>query len=327
MTGNASTVLTRRGLFRSGIGLASATVSSSLLANDSTRAEPAARGGAMISPAESSRTIAVEHVKLICRRSFDEVHAALVKGVPQIDPKLASLLVEAKTEEIAAQRAQGPKLWLFVTRDHGHLLAAEGRAAKAYQYEIGNPLTAEQMTGDLAERKRASRTGIGEDDVEGSALGLYRRVESVEVGLIRDRALHRAGVGPKLGHSRVECFLSAAEDEDEGALVDEALCCGAADAGGAAGDHSGLSIQSVHVMHPSFRRQEFSAVQGRSPESPDVGSPKSGGECGITHIGGAKTIHPDDKTPRRSRILRLSVLGWASEAAPSGAGLHHDRLG
>jgi hypothetical protein len=33
--------------------------------------------------------------------------------------------------------------------------------------------------GDLAERKLASRPGIGEDDVEGSALGLHRRVESV----------------------------------------------------------------------------------------------------------------------------------------------------
>jgi hypothetical protein len=69
------------------------------------------------------------------------------------------------------------------------------------------------------------------------------------VGLIRDRALHRAGIGPEGGHSGVEFFLPAAEDEDESALLDEALCCGAADAGGATGDHGGLSIQSVHVMH------------------------------------------------------------------------------
>ena len=39
---------------------------------------------------------------------------------------------------------------------------------------------------------------------------------------------------------------------DEGALLDEALGCGAADAGSATGDHGGLSIQSVHVMHPSL---------------------------------------------------------------------------
>jgi hypothetical protein len=47
------------------------------------------------------------------------------------------------------------------------------------------------LGGDLAERSLASRPGIGEDNVEGSALGLYRRVESVEVGLIRDRATNR----------------------------------------------------------------------------------------------------------------------------------------
>jgi predicted NodU family carbamoyl transferase len=107
-------------------------------------------------------------------------------------------------------------------------------------------------SGDLAERKRAARPGIGEDDVEGAALGLHRRVESVEVSLIRDRALHRAGLGPEVGHSGVERFLPAAEDEDESALLDEALCCGKTDARGATGDHGGLSTQSVHVMHPSF---------------------------------------------------------------------------
>jgi hypothetical protein len=80
------------------------------------------------------------------------------------------------------------------------------------------------LGGDLAQRKRASRPGIGEDDVEGSALGLHRRVEPVQVGLIRDRALHRAGIGPEVGHSGVERLLPAAEDEDEGAFLDEALC-------------------------------------------------------------------------------------------------------
>ena len=60
------------------------------------------------------------------------------------------------------------------------------------------------LGGDLAEPKLASHPGIGEDDVEGSALGLHRRVESVEVGLIRDRALHRAGIGPEVDHSGVE---------------------------------------------------------------------------------------------------------------------------
>ena len=44
--------------------------------------------------------------------------------------------------------------------------------------------------------------------------------EPVEVGLIGDRARHRAGIGPKLGYSGVERFLPAAEWEDEGAFLD-----------------------------------------------------------------------------------------------------------
>ncbi|MGY4466490.1 hypothetical protein ACVWWK_002172 [Bradyrhizobium sp. LB9.1b] len=96
--------------------------------------------------------------------------------------------------------------------------------------------------GDLAEPKLASRACIGEDDVEGSALGLHRRIESVEVGLIRDRALHRAGIGPEGGDSSVERLLSAAEDEDEGAFFDEALCCGAPNAGSATRDNCNLTV-------------------------------------------------------------------------------------
>ena len=72
------------------------------------------------------------------------------------------------------------------------------------------------------------------------------------LGQIGDRALHRAGIGPEVGQSGVERFLPAAEDEDEGALLDEALCRCAADAGSAAGDHGGLSIQSGHVVNLSL---------------------------------------------------------------------------
>jgi hypothetical protein len=86
--------------------------------------------------------------------------------------------------------------------------------------------------------------------ISGSAFWTVKIVPFVEVGLIRDRALHRAGIGPEVGYRGVERFLPAAEDEDEGALFDEALCRGEADAGSATGDHGGLSIQSGHVVHP-----------------------------------------------------------------------------
>ena len=95
---------------------------------------------------KTSQTFVIEHIRLACRRGFDDVHAALLKDLPQLDPMLPRLLDTGDTEKIAAEQANGPKLWLFLTRDHGSLLAAEGRRAKAYQYEIGNPLTAERMT-------------------------------------------------------------------------------------------------------------------------------------------------------------------------------------
>src|ERR1700733_10911200 len=133
------------------------------------------------------------------------------------------------------------------------LLAAQ-RQYVGQRRELSNAVDLEQrlglvnvLGGDLAERKRASRPGIGEDDVEGSALGLHRRVESVEVGQIGDRALHCAGVGPEVGHSGVELCLPAPEDEDDGALLDEALCCGAANAGGATGDNGNLPLKLSHI--------------------------------------------------------------------------------
>jgi hypothetical protein len=95
---------------------------------------------------KTQQTIVVEHIRLACRRGFEDVHAALLKSLPRLDPRLRHFLEIGDAKEIAAERANGPKLWLFLTRDHGSLLDAEGRGAKAYQYEIGNPLTAERMT-------------------------------------------------------------------------------------------------------------------------------------------------------------------------------------
>ena len=97
------------------------------------------------------------------------------------------------------------------------------------------------LGGDLAECKLAARAGVGEDDVEGSALGLHRRVKPVEVGQIGDRSLHPTGIGAEIGDSCVERVLPAAEDEDERAFLDEALCRREADTRSAAGDHSGFS--------------------------------------------------------------------------------------
>jgi hypothetical protein len=57
-------------------------------------------------------------------------------------------------------------------------------------------------------------------------------------------------LGPRPA-SGVELCLPAAEDEDEGALLNEALCRGAADAGSATGDDCDFSFQLSHNYSPS----------------------------------------------------------------------------
>src|SRR3546814_18580305 len=61
-------------------------------------------------------------------------------------------------------------------------------------------------------------------------------------------------MGSEGGQGRVERFLPAAEDEDECAVLDEAFCRRDADAGGAAGNHGGFSVEFVggHFMVPSM---------------------------------------------------------------------------
>jgi hypothetical protein len=99
-------------------------------------------------PQATMRTAIVEavHVTIACGRPFEAVRDALIRHVPALDPHLMKLLIGANAAEIEQRRAAGPKLWLFETRDHGALVAAEGHAKKAIQFEIGNPLTAERMT-------------------------------------------------------------------------------------------------------------------------------------------------------------------------------------
>jgi hypothetical protein len=88
----------------------------------------------------------VEHRTLRCVRSFELVHASLIAAVPALKPELVEMLTGGEKSDVDAARRTLPKLWLFLTRDHGSLTAADGLKSKAVQYEIGNPLTAERMT-------------------------------------------------------------------------------------------------------------------------------------------------------------------------------------
>jgi len=106
------------------------------------------RRSAQAVPQATMRTAVVKvvHVTIACGRPFETMRDALVKDVPALDPQLVKLLIGTDATEIGERRATGPKLWLLEIRDHGALVAAEGHAKNAIQFEIGNPLTVECMT-------------------------------------------------------------------------------------------------------------------------------------------------------------------------------------
>ena len=127
-------------------------------------------------PRATLRTAIVEvvHVTIVCGQPFEVVRDALIESVPALDLRLTTLLAGGNTAEIAERRANGPKLWLFEMRDHGALVAAEGDAKKAIQFEIGNPLTAERMTRHaLAAGLYAPLRIVLYEDAQGSAVFEY----------------------------------------------------------------------------------------------------------------------------------------------------------
>lgn len=100
----------------------------------------------MNSSTTTSRLIEVEHIRIESAKSIDEVRLTLEAIVPQRDTTVSDALERGNKERVEDERQHGPKLALFLTRGHGRLLAIYGHARKAYQYEIGNPITAASMT-------------------------------------------------------------------------------------------------------------------------------------------------------------------------------------
>jgi len=67
--------------------------------------------------------------------------------VPKLDEKIFQFIASGEVERLKQALEEGPELSIFLCRDHGSLLKVAGRAGRAVQYEIGNPLTASKMTG------------------------------------------------------------------------------------------------------------------------------------------------------------------------------------
>jgi hypothetical protein len=94
----------------------------------------------------TSRTIAVEHIKIESRKKFEEVQRALEETIPKLNPAVGEFLRNGDQDRARVEEEHGPKLSIFLDRDHGALLQIAGGTRNARQYEIGNPLTASKMT-------------------------------------------------------------------------------------------------------------------------------------------------------------------------------------
>ena len=94
----------------------------------------------------TSRTIAVEHIRILSGRQFAEVRRKLEDTVPKLDASIAEALSRGDQKRAKDYEENGPKLSIFGERDHGALLQIVGSRHSALQYDIENPLTASKMT-------------------------------------------------------------------------------------------------------------------------------------------------------------------------------------
>ncbi|MGA7810957.1 DUF302 domain-containing protein [Bradyrhizobium sp.] len=92
------------------------------------------------------RTIEIEQIRISSDRPFAQVRRRLEDVAPKFDPDIVDVLQRADQQRAADYEQSGPKLSIFVERDHGALLQIIGRRRSAARHEIGNPVTASKMT-------------------------------------------------------------------------------------------------------------------------------------------------------------------------------------
>jgi len=100
----------------------------------------------MTHPSTVRRLIQVEHVAIEATKPYEAVKAALEALVPPLDPAISEALRRGEIVRANEALYRGPELAIFSARDHGGLLRTAGLVRKTVQYEIGNPLTATEMT-------------------------------------------------------------------------------------------------------------------------------------------------------------------------------------
>jgi uncharacterized protein (DUF302 family) len=151
----------------------------------------------------TSRTVAVEHIRISSKWPFAEVRRKLEGAVPKLDGSIVNALASGDQGRAKDYEDNGPQLSIFVERDHGALLQIAGSRRSAIQYDIGNPLTASKMTRhQLPAALYAPLRVVLFEDEQGRAIFEYDKPSSLfnqygdervtEVGRYLDAALERA---------------------------------------------------------------------------------------------------------------------------------------
>jgi uncharacterized protein (DUF302 family) len=151
----------------------------------------------------TSRTIGVEHIKIESEKKFEEVRRALEETIPKLSPAVGEILRKGDQERAKAEEEHGPKLSIFLDRDHGALLQIAGGTRNARQYEIGNQLTASKMTRHqlpaalyaplrVVLYEDGKGRGIFEYDKPSSFFGQFGDERVTEVGRYLDETLEAA---------------------------------------------------------------------------------------------------------------------------------------
>ena len=151
----------------------------------------------------TSRTIAVEHIKIESGKKFEEVRRALEETIPKLDPVVGEFLRKGDQERAKAEEEHAPKLSIFLGRDHGALLQIAEGTRNARQYEIGNQLTASKMTRHqlpaalyaplrVVLYEDDNGKGIFEYDKPSSFFGQFGDERVTEVGRYLDETLEAA---------------------------------------------------------------------------------------------------------------------------------------
>ncbi len=100
----------------------------------------------MVSGNTSVEKVTVEHVTIRSGNTFAAVKEALEALVPRLDDGFWTLLRLGLIDRARQELEAAATLSIFGNRNHGALLAIAGLERRAIQYDIGNPLTASQMT-------------------------------------------------------------------------------------------------------------------------------------------------------------------------------------